>query len=252
VSFDVTADAYWRFMGRFSEPLATIFSDTLGAAPGQRALDVGCGPGALTARLAERLGAGSVCAVDPSATFVAATSARLPGVDVRQGTAEALPHDDDAFDVVAAQLVVHFMNAPVVGLQEMGRVARPSGTIGACVWDHAGGTGPLAVFWDAVRDTDPGHPGEADLPGTRAGHLGELATAAGLRVVDEPTLTVDVAFATFEDWWESFTLGVGPAGAHVAGLDEPARRALRTACHDRLPEEPFTITATAWCVLARA
>jgi SAM-dependent methyltransferase len=252
VSFDVTADAYGRFMGRFSEPLALRFADAAGLRAGQRALDVGCGPGALTARLVERLGAASVCAVDPSSSFVAATRERLPGVDVREGSAEALPYGDGDFDVGLAQLVVHFMRDPVLGLSEMARVTRPGGTVGACVWDHASGSGPLAVFWDAVRDTNPRPPGEADLPGTRAGHLGELATAAGLLVVDEPRLTVDVTFATFEEWWEPFTFGVGPAGAYVARLDDKGREALRGACHARLPDEPFTLSATAWCVLSRA
>jgi SAM-dependent methyltransferase len=252
VSFEVTAGAYAQFMGRFSEPLAVRFADAAGVRTGQRALDVGCGPGALTARLAERLGTRSVSAVDPSSSFVAAARERLPGVEVRQGSAEALPYGDDDFDVVLAQLVVHFMRDPVLGLHEMARVARPGGTVGACVWDHAGGAGPLEAFWDAVRATDPRHPGEADLPGTRIGHLGELATAAGLLVVDEPSLTVNVTFASFEDWWEPFTYGVGPAGAYVAGLDDEGREGLRRVCHARLPDEPFTLSATAWCVLSRA
>jgi SAM-dependent methyltransferase len=252
VSFDVPADAYGRFMGRFSEPLAARFADSAGVRAGQRALDVGCGPGALTARLVDRLGAASVCAVDPSRAFVAAARERLPGVDVRHGTAEALPYGENDFDVVLAQLVVHFMRDPVLGMREMARVARSGATVGACVWDHAGGAGPLAVFWDAVRDSDPRHPGEADLPGTRVGHPGALASAAGLLVVDQPSLTVDVTFATFEDWWEPFTYGVGPAGAYVAGLEGSGRDALRRACHARLPDEPFTLSATAWSVLARA
>jgi SAM-dependent methyltransferase len=228
------------------------FADAAGVRSGQRALDVGSGPGALTAELVKRLGTGSVWAVEPSPSFVQAARQRFPGVDVREGVAEALPHDDGQFDVVLAQLVVHFMRDPVVGLQEMGRVARPGGTVAACVWDHADGTGPLAVFWDAVRDGDPQHPGEGDLPGTSAGQLAELASAAGLLVVDEPTLTVAVTFGTFEEWWEPFTFGVGPAGAHVAGLDDIGRRALRRACRRRLTTEPFTVTATAWCVLARS
>jgi SAM-dependent methyltransferase len=252
VSFDVTADAYGRFMGRFSEPLAARFADAAGVRPGERALDVGCGPGALTATLVERLGAESVHAVDPSPSFVAAVRQRLPGVDVRQAAAEELPYADGDFDVTLAQLVVHFMADPVRGLRQMGRVTSRGGTVGACVWDHAGGSGPLAVFWDAVRQTDPDHPGEADLPGTRAGHLVELAAAAGLRVASEPRLSVTVTFASFEDWWEPFTYGVGPAGAHVAQLDAGGREALRHACRDRLASGSFDITARAWCVLARA
>ena len=185
VSFDVSADAYARFMGRWADPLAVVFAAYAGVRAGQRALDVGCGPGALTALLVERLGAEAVSAVDPSASFVAATRARLPGVDVRTGVAEDLPYDDDSVDVALAQLVVHFMADPVAGLTEMRRVTRPGGVVAATVWDHAGLSGPLATFWQAVRELDPAAPGEADLPGTRdgtprrAGRRGGMAARRG-------------------------------------------------------------------------
>src|SRR5580765_4092853 len=103
--FDVAAESYWQFMGRFSEPLADEFVSLVDARPGQRALDVGCGPGALTARLSERLGPEAVSAVDPSEPFVAALRHRLPAVDVRHAAAEVLPFADDEFDLCCAQLV---------------------------------------------------------------------------------------------------------------------------------------------------
>ena len=243
VTFDVTAEAYDRFMGRFSEPLAGPFLEYGQVRAGQEALDVGCGPGALTGRLVQRLGAAAVAAVDPSPSFVEAVRARCPGVDVRLGSAERLPFPDDAFDRAVAQLVVHFMADPVAGLAEMALVA-------ACVWDHAGGGGPLAAFWRAVHDVDPGAPDEADLAGAREGHLAELCEAAGLRHVGATTLTVPVRFTTFAAWWEPFTLGVGPAGDYVARLDDERREALRARCERRLPPAPFEVRASAWCVRA--
>jgi SAM-dependent methyltransferase len=251
VSFDVSADAYGRFMGRYSEPLAAGFVELTGVSPGQRALDVGCGPGALTAQLVRILGPKAVAALDPSPSFVAAIRARFPGVDVREGTAERLPFEDDSFDAAAAQLVVHFLSDPVVGLREMARVVRPGGIVAACVWDHAGGGGPLSAFWAAARELDPGVADEADRPGAREGHLIELSHAAGLPDVEASTVSVRAHFATFDDWWVPFTLGVGPAGAHVARLDEPGRAALRERCERRLPDAPFDIVAAAWCVRAR-
>jgi ubiquinone/menaquinone biosynthesis C-methylase UbiE len=118
--FDVGADAYQRFIGGFADRLAPLFADLAGVGPGQRALDVGCGPGALTAELVRRLGADAVRAVEPSPRFAAVVEQRLPGVDVRQATAEQLPFGDGTFDVTLAQLVVHFMADPVAGLREMG------------------------------------------------------------------------------------------------------------------------------------
>lgn len=251
MTFDVTADAYGRFMGRFSEPLAERFVALADVGPGQRALDVGCGPGALTARLVQRLGASSVAAVDPSSAFVAAVRERLPDVDARQGGAERLPFDDATFDAAMAQLVVHFMGDPVAGVREMARVTRPGGSVAACVWDHAGGSGPLAAFWTAVRDLDPGARDESALPGARAGDLEALFERAGLRDVEPSSLTVQVDFATFQQWWEPFTYGVGPAGAHVTVLDEARRELLRRHCEELLGRGPFTISASAWCARGR-
>ena len=249
MAFDVAADAYGRFMGRYSEPLADQLVELAGVRPGMRALDVGCGPGVLTARLADRLGADRVAAVDPSPPFVAAARERCPGVDVRQGVAEALPFEDGSFDLALAGLVVHFMSDPVGGLREMGRVG---GTVGATVWNHASATGPLSTFWRAVKDLDPDAADEAGLPGTGEGDLGRLARDAGLGEVEEATLTVTVAHTGFEEWWEPYTLGVGPAGDHVRGLDADGRERLRAHCAELLPDGPFTIEATAWAVLARA
>src|SRR5512132_3982350 len=138
-------------MGRYSVPLAPQLLDLAEVSAGQRVLDVGCGPGALTTELVGRLGPDNVSAVDPSEPFVAAAKERHPGVDVRLATAEELPFGDGEFDAALAQLVVHFMSDPVAGLREMGRVTRRGGVVAACVWDHEGGTGPLGAFWDAAR-----------------------------------------------------------------------------------------------------
>jgi SAM-dependent methyltransferase len=251
VSFLVAADAYGRFMGRFSEPLATRFADCVDLRPGMRALDVGSGPGALTAELVARLGADAVCAVDPSPPFVEAVRARLPGVDVRAASAEDLPFDDGTVDAALAQLVVHFMADPVQGLREMARVTRPDGVVAACVWDHAGAGSPLSTFWGAVHELTPAARDESALAGAREGHLAELLDAAGLHDVGSARLSVSVGFPSFDDWWEPFTLGVGPAGAHVAGLDVDGRAALRARCADLLPAAPFTVRASAWCARGR-
>ncbi len=250
MSFDVGADVYTRFMGQYSEPLAVQFAALADLSPGQRALDVGCGPGALTAQLVERLGTAAVAAIDPSESFVAAMRARFPGFDVRHGVAEQLPFPDDVFDAALAQLVVHFMDDPIAGLRDMGRVTRPGGHVLACVWDHAGTSGPLSLFWRAVAELDPAAPTEANLAGARGGHLAELCESAGLRDIESTTLTVRVSFATFDDWWEPYTLGVGPAGAYVARLDESARGRLRARCAELLPTAPFEVEARAWCVTA--
>ena len=250
MSFLVPAQAYGRFMGRFSEPLADEFVGVADLGPGQRALDVGCGPGALTARLVDVVGVPAVAAVDPSEPFVEAARARFPGLDVRVAAAEELPFADATFDASLAQLVVHFMRDPVAGLREMARVTRPGGTVAATVWNHASGNGPLSLFWEAVRAVDPQEEGEDDYAGVREGDLARLFEAAGLASAEQSVLTVHVPFESFEQWWEPYLLGVGPAGVYVAGLDEERREALLAECRRRVPEGPFEVAASSWCVRA--
>jgi SAM-dependent methyltransferase len=246
MSFHVPADAYDRFMGRYSTLLSPQLCDLAGVSRGQRVLDVGCGPGALTGELVTRVGAANVAAVEPSGPFVAAAAARNPGVDVRQSGAEELPFPDGAFDASLAQLVVHFMHDPAAGTAEMRRVTRKGGAVVACVWDHAGGRGPLSPLWDAARELDPAVEGESRLTGSRHGDLARLFAAAGLRDVEETALSVSVEHPSFEEWWGPFTLGVGPAGSYVAGLEPDARARLRELCRARLVAAPFVITARAW------
>jgi SAM-dependent methyltransferase len=252
VSFDVAADAYTRFMGVYSEPLAARFVGLLDLRSGQRALDVGCGPGVLTVELEARLGAAHVVAIDPSTPFVAAARDRLPNVEVREGSAEDLPFPDDGFDLAVAQLVVHFMSDPVAGLAEMARVTRPGGLVAANVWDHAGIGGPLTTFWRAVHDVDPQAIDESALPGTREGHLVRLFGEAGLSDLESGSITVTVGFESFDEWWAPYEMGVGPAGTYVAGMDEGGRESLKRACRGYLPEPPFDVDASAWWVTARA
>jgi SAM-dependent methyltransferase len=252
VSFAVAAEAYDRFMGRYSEPLAPLLADYAGIADGQQVLDVGCGPGALTAELVRRVGSPGVSAVDPSEPFVAAARERYPEVTVEHASAEELPFEAEAFDAALAQLVVHFMSEPVAGVREMARVTRPGGVVAACVWDHAGSHGPLSLFWEVAREAEAEVEDESRLPGTREGHLAELFQAAELDEVEDGVLTIEVEHATFDDWWEPYTLGVGPAGDYVAGLDPERREQLRERCRDRLPAAPFVLSARAWVARGRA
>ena len=246
MAFAVDPGAYDRFMGRYSEQLAPQLADLARVAHGQRAVDVGCGPGALTRELVARLGAGSVSAADPSEPFVAAIESRYPGVDVRRATAEQLPFGDDEFDAALAQLVVHFMTDPAAGLTEMARVVRPGGAVAASVWDFGGGNAPLSLFWRVACELDPEAPGEGGRPGTNEGQLTGILTTAGLHGVEEVAHTVEVEYQTFEEWWDPYTYGVGPAGEYCARLPDERRVELREACRKALPPAPFVVTSAAW------
>jgi ubiquinone/menaquinone biosynthesis C-methylase UbiE len=244
--FEVAAEAYDAYMGKYSIPLAPAFCDFAGIDVEERVLDVGCGPGALIAELVRRLGRSAISAVDPSEPFVEAARERHADVEIRQAPAERLPFPDEHFDASLAQLVVHFMTEPLAGLREMARVTRHGGVVAACVWDHAGEQGPLSRFWSAARELDPTVKDESGLAGAREGHLAELLEEVGLHDLEETVLSVSVEHASFEEWWEPFTFGVGPAGTYLAALDADRQARLRDLCRDTAPDGGLTVTARAW------
>jgi SAM-dependent methyltransferase len=252
VSFDVAAERYDAFMGRWSRLLAPAFADLAGVHDGVRVLDVGCGTGMLTAELVRRVGAACVAASDPSASFVAAMRERFPDVDVREAGAESLPFDDGSFDAVLAQLVVHFLPDPVAGIREMRRVTREGGVLAACVWDFGSGRGPLDLFWEEAAHVRPGTLDERGLPGTQEGQLAAYLAAAGVVDVTAAELEVTLELPEFDTWWEPFTYGVGPAGRLVASLDDDERSRLRDRCRRRLPDGALTLSGRAWAARGTA
>src|SRR5262245_42240208 len=243
VAFNAAADAYDRFMGRYSAVLTPQMADFAGVEAGQRVVDVGCGPGALVAELVDR--GADVAAVDPSPQFVAAARERYPDVDVRQATAEALPFEDSSFDAALAQLVGHFMADPLQGISEMARVTGEGGVVAASVWDMVGGKAPISPFWRAARELDPGVEGEARRAGAGEGQLSALFAEAGLTGIEETALAVHVEHATFDAWWEPFKLGVGPAGEYYNHLGPDPRQELEQLLREQLPE-PITLESQAW------
>ena len=251
------ADIYDRFVGRYSPQLASAMCDVAQVRSGQRALDVGCGSGALVAALAGVLGAENVAGVDPSEPFVEATQAKVPGARVLVGSAESLPFGNGEFDATLSQLVVNFLDDPEQGLAEMSRVTRTGGVVAGCVWDYGGEMTMLRTFWDAAAELDP--EGAAPLMEAhtmrfaRPEELAELWRNAGLDDVEVSPLVVEASYDDFEDLWAPFPTGVGPAGAYAAGLEPQRQAALRDEYARRLggPDGPFTLAARAWCAVGR-
>jgi SAM-dependent methyltransferase len=255
VTFETSREAYDAFMGRNADLLAPRLIAFAGVQPDDRVLDVGCGPGSLTEPLAELVGPEHVAAIDPSESFAAANAERVPGADVQVGGAESLPWPADSFDAALAQLVVNFMSDADAGVAEMRRVVRPGGAVAACTWDYSGGMTMLRTFWDAALSLDPEAPDESrTMRYNDLDVLRELWLRVGLEAVENDTLVVEASYRDFDDYWDPFTGGVGPAGAYVSSLEPDRREALREECRRRLgnPDGPFTLSATAWAVKGRA
>jgi SAM-dependent methyltransferase len=249
--FRTPAEAYDRFVGRYASDLAHTLCEAAGVRAGDRALDVGCGPGALVAELVARLGTDHVAAAEPSPPFAAACRDRFPGVRVDQAAAERLPYGDGTFDHALAQLVVNFMTDAPAGIREMARVTRAGGTVGAAVWDYAGEMTLLRRFWDAAVALDPAA-AERDegrcMRYCTPEELSALWSQAGLDDVQVRAATAEAEYGDLDDLWLPLESGVGPAGAYAAGLPPDARTALRAELGRRLGVggAPFRLRARAW------
>ncbi len=254
--FRAPAEAYDRYVGRYSRQLARELITAAGLRSGQRALDVGSGPGALTTELAALLGPDHVAAAEPSPTFAEACRQRNPDVRVEVAPAETLPFDDASFDAALAQLVVNFMSDAHAGVREMQRVTRPGGTLVAAVWDYAGEMTLLRRFWDAAVALDPAAEANDESRSMRfctPDGLHQLWSSAELADVDVAPVTVTAGYENFEDLWQPLEVGVGPAGAYTVSLARDRRRALKDEVRRRLGagDEPFELTARAWVVTGR-
>ncbi len=248
-------DPYERYIGRWSRRGAPEFLAWLDEPPGRRWLDVGCGTGALCAAIAESCAPASVIGVEPAEGFLAVARERLGArAALHRGSATAIPLADATVDVVASALVLNFVLEPRDTLAEMARVASDGGTIAAYVWDYDGRMELLRFFWDAAVALDPDAASFDEgvrFPLCRPEPLRELFERAGLAGVDVRALDVPTPFASFEDYWEPFLGGQGPAPAYLLSLDVPARAGLRDRLRLRLPraaDGSIAMIARAWAV----
>ena len=252
MTFAVAADAYDRFVGRYSYDLCDALARAAGVTAESSVLDVGAGTGIGTRRLVELAGQERVAAIDPSEPFASTLRERFPDVDVRLARAESLPFEDDTFDVGVALLVVNFMSDPDAGVAEIRRVTQPGGAVAACVWDYAGEMTFLRAFWDAAEMLDPGGVGDVDertrMRFAAKGGLAELWRRVGLEEVEDGEIVVTAEYESFDDLWEPFTQGVGPAGAYASSLARDRQELLKAEYRRRLgnPEGRFTLDARAW------
>jgi SAM-dependent methyltransferase len=218
---------------------------------------VGCGTGALCAAIVDHCSPSSVAGVEPSAGFLKTAKENLAGrVALRQGSATTIPLGDASVDVVVSGLVLNFVPDQRAALLEMARVTGKGGTIAAYVWDYAGKMELMRFFWDAAVELDPDAAKMDEgvrFPLCRPEALEKLFAAAGLEGVEVQPMDIPTPFANFDDYWQPFLGGQGPAPAYVMSLDETARARLRDRIRERLPvmaNGSISLTARAWATRA--
>ena len=242
------SDGYEQFMGRWSRRLAPLFVTFAGVTEGDRVLDVGSGTGALSAAAAA-IESVQVTGIERSAAYVAYAREHVRG-RFEVGDALSLPFPDAAFDRTLSMLVLNFVPDPAAALQQMIRVTRPGGVVAAAVWDYGDGMRMLRTFWDAAvaLDPDAARRDERHMPLCTRGSLADLWRAHGLHDIHEQPLTIEMAFASFDDYWQPFLCGQGPAGGYVYSLGESRQQALESKLREHLGNTGFTLEARVWAV----
>lgn len=229
--------AYERLMGRWSQRVGRAFLDWLAPAPGLDWLDAGCGNGAFTELIARHVDPASLTGIDPSPAQIAFAQQRLGAAGaVSVGDVQALPFADAAFDLCTLALVIAFIPEPARGLAELARVTRRGGMVAAYIWDLPDGV-PLAPLQRALLAL--GHP--APLPPSATASpsraLMGLWREAGLVEIDSRTLPITVTFDSFEDYWQTNLLPIGPLAATLRGLSDTERDRLRAYLQSNLPTD---------------
>jgi SAM-dependent methyltransferase len=253
-----SGDAYERYMGRWSRQLGPPFLRWLDAPAGRHWLDVGCGTGALCAAILQTCTPRSVTGVDPSEGFLATARALLPPqVVLHRAAAGALPLPDASVDVTASALVLNFVPDAQTALREMIRVTAPRGRVAACVWDYAEKMELIRHYWDAAARLGLLASGQDQGERFAICRPGALAAAfddAGLEQVQTSAIELTLRLASFDDYWQPFLGGQGPAPAHAMSLDEADRSRLRESLRECLPAQAdgtIALTARAWTAQGR-
>jgi SAM-dependent methyltransferase len=248
---------YEQYVGRWSRQVAPLFLSWLNIPDGRRWLDVGCGTGALCAAIVDRCSPSSVTGVEPSEGFLKAAEENLAGrAALYQGSATAIPLSDASVDVVVSGLVLNFVPNQRAALREMARVTGKGGTVAAYVWDYAGKMELMRYFWDVAVELDPGAAMMDEgvrFPMCHPESLEKLFASTGLEEIEVRAIDIPTLFANFDDYWQPFLGGQGPAPAYAMSLDETARARLRDRISERLPagaNGSISLTARAWAARA--
>lgn len=237
-----SGDPYEYFMGRWSRLMAPVFLNWMNVPYNLSWLDVGCGTGALSEAIFQNYIPAYLCCIDPSADFLEKAKRKNSfDADFFTGSASSLPFADNSFDIVVSGLALNFFIDTTAALSEMKRVLKKGGTIAAYVWDYSGKMEFLRLFWDAACEVDV-NASELDegnrFPICNVDQLREKFEQSGLTNIEITLLDIDTVFKNFEDYWNPFLGGQGPAPSYLASLDTDLQERIKNNLHKKLNDDP--------------
>jgi SAM-dependent methyltransferase len=253
-----TGSSYEKFMGRWSRLIASSFLQWLAPRPHLKWLEVGCGTGALSETILTHGLPASIVAIDPSQDFIESAGSRLrdPRISFQVGDALSLSLPPSSMDIVVSGLALNFIPEPILALDAMRRYLQPDGVLAFYVWDYAGKMEMLRFFWDAVVALDPGARSLDEgirFPMCHPDALSQLCEQAALHNIQVTGIEASMTFSSFNDYWDPFLGGQGPAPSYVAQLDPGNRQALEGRLRALLPfrqDGSLGLVARAWAVRA--
>jgi SAM-dependent methyltransferase len=249
-------DPYEYFMGRWSRLIAPLFLSWLNVPNDLTWLDIGCGTGALSEAIYKKCKPGLLTCIDPSAEFLQKTKERIPGkAEFVVGTASSIPISNASVDIVVSGLALNFFPEIEVALAEMKRVVKFDRHIAVYVWDYSDRMDFLRIFWDAASQVDP-NAGELDegvrFPICNDAKLRDVFRQAGLVNITTRNLDATTTFKNFEDYWNPFLGGQGPAGTYLVSLNASRQNLIKNILREQLPiEKDGSITLLARALAVR-
>ncbi len=254
------ADAYYQFMGRWSRLLGPRMVQFAEMPVQGDILDAGCGIGALAFAISELRPDCHVIGIDASEEYINYAKSRNKSRMVRfeNGDIQNLTYSDGMFDNTLSLLVLNFVPNAARAVSELARVTRPGGKVVGAIWDYNDQMQMLRLFWDAIVAVDgnaaPLH--EKHMPLCRQGELSGLWRSVGLDNIQEQSMEIKMNFESFQDYWEPFLLGQGPAGAYLKQVSSDDLTILREAVKRRLgirdETDRFILIGRVWAVRGSA
>jgi len=235
---------------RGADVTAALLAD-VAVGPGDRVLELACGPGGMGIAAAELVGPDGVVVLSdvvPEMVSIAAQRAARRGLtNVRTATLdlEDIAESDGSFDVVLCREGLMFAVEPHKAAREFHRVLRPGGRVAIAVWGPRQDNPWLGLVFDAVTATigfpvpPPGVPGPFAL-GDDA-QLRALMIDAGFADVSIEATAMPLRMPSFDAWWARTRAIAGPLSAMLTGLDDATSAAIEARLRDAVA--PYTTTS---------